>query len=280
MFYRKDKQPDSSILQRNIYVRRIDCWNDTQTISSKIPSPPKSSKIKYDNNFFPVKKFKSSTIRFFNMDSIDCCLQYSPKALVLNLADEIYPGGCVQMGSGAQEEALFRRTNYCSSLKVELYPLQKNEAIYSSQISVIKENEKREWLPCTSSTSDLSGFRKISFVACAGLNHPDIGLNNESEQVIKSDTDIEKIKIKIKTIIQIAVQFNHDTIIFGALGCGAFANPPKHVAQIFREVLKEYDGVIQNYFFAILHTHDDTYRVRKKTVDVFKNVFEMDDYVN
>tara|TARA_B110000261_G_scaffold132641_1_gene149119 strand:- start:1134 stop:1409 length:276 start_codon:yes stop_codon:yes gene_type:complete len=77
--------------------------------------------------------------------------------------------------------------------------------------------------------------------------------------------------IKIETIIQTAIKFKYETIIFGALGCGAWRNPPKHVAQIFKEVL--------NNYFAILNTTDENYMVRnrnkdsRKNVDIFKDVF-------
>jgi len=40
--------------------------------------------------------------------------------------------------------------------------------------------------------------------------------------------------------------------VLGAFGCGAFANPPKHVAEIFRKVIKEFDGYFAEIVFAIL----------------------------
>jgi uncharacterized protein (TIGR02452 family) len=204
------------------------------------------------------------------MDAIDCCLVHSPNALVLNLADDLFPGGCVAQGSGAQEEALFRRTNYCDTLKQKLYPIKNDEAIYSPQVSVIKTNEKTGW-------EILDKYPRIAFIACPGLKYPNV-VNVNGEPRLQEE-DVEILKIKVKTIIQTAVIFNHDTIIMGALGCGAWRNPVKHVAEIFKEVLQECDGVIKNYYFAILNTTDENYLVRnrdtskKKTVDVFQEVF-------
>ena len=162
----------------NIFVKRIDCWNDTLNISNSLPLPPPSLKIKYDNSFNYPKIYEKSNIFFFDMDAIDCCLTHAPNALVLNLADDIFPGGCVSMGSGAQEEALFRRTNYCISLKSELYPIKKDEIIYSPKISVIKTNEKTGW-----KMLDINNPPKISFIACPGIKYPETIIVNDEIQL-------------------------------------------------------------------------------------------------
>ena len=189
------------------------------------------------------------------MDTIDCCLLHSPNALVLNLADDIFPGGSVDVGSGAQEESLFRRTNYCASLKIELYPIRKDEIIYSPEISVIKTSENTSW--------GLINNLKISFIACPGIKYPETIRN----QTRLNEKDTKILKRKIKLIIQTAIRFNHDTIIFGALGCGAWRNPIKHVAEIFRDVLQKLDGTLLNFYFAIMTTNSN------KTIDIFKDVF-------
>lgn len=258
----------------NIFQKRINCWNHTVNITKCLPLPPPSIKIKYDNNFVCVKKYAKSNIVIFDIDSIDCCLIYAPNALVLNLADDNFPGGCVNNGSGAQEESLFRRTNYHLSLKIELYPLLNDEAIYSPQISVIKTNESNGW-----KLFNPNKLPKISFIACPGIRHPNTILIDGEQKL--NEIDIQILKNKIKNIIQIAVKYNHKTIIFGALGCGAWKNPVKHVAEIFKEVLQEYDGIVLNYYFAIMTTTNNNYIVKtysqetKKTIDIFKEVFEL-----
>jgi uncharacterized protein (TIGR02452 family) len=257
----------------NVFVKRMDCWNDTLNIATYLlPLPPPSLKIKYDDTFSNFKKYEKSNIKFFDMDAIDCCLIHAPNALVLNLADDNFPGGCVAMGSGAQEEALFRRTNYCSSLKIELYPIKNDEIIYSPKISVIKTNENTGW-----KLLDINSHPTVSFIACPGIKYPDTIIVNEEIKLKENDVDI--LKNKIITIIQTAIKFNYETIIFGALGCGAWRNPAKHVAQIIKEVLHNYDGFILNFYFAIMSTTDDNYIVRnhnedsRKNIDIFKDVF-------
>lgn len=255
-----------------IFVKRMKCWENTREICKTMNPPPNSEKITYSNNEF-TKRFQESNIQFFNLDAIDCAIEQLVQKLnplVLNLADDCFPGGCVKSGSGAQEESLFRRTDYFQSLKQTFYPIRRNEAVYSPEISVIKANEKMDW-----KLIDQDKIQKICFIACPGLKYPD---TNGEKRLL--DSDVAILKNKIKLIIQTAVIKKHDTIIFGALGCGAWKNPRKHVAEIFKEVLDEYDGVVLNYFFAIMNTTDDNYIVRdhdkciEKTIDIFTEVFK------
>lgn len=41
---------------------------------------------------------------------------------------------------------------------------------------------------------------------------------------------------KIKSILKIGLVNGHDSIVLGAFGCGAFGNPPKHIAALFEKV--------------------------------------------
>ena len=205
------------------------------------------------------------------MDAIDCCIVHLPNAIVLNLANDLFPGGDVKGGSGAQEEALFRRTNYHKTLLQAFYPIRYGEAVYSPNVSVIKTSEKTGW-----TAYDTDAVPKISFIACPGIKYPyTIVVHDE---VRLKPADAANLKIQIQTIIQTAIRYNHDTIIFGALGCGAWRCPSKHVAQIFKEVLPEYDGAILNWYFAILNTSDENCRKSRNhgraTIDVFRDVFE------
>jgi uncharacterized protein (TIGR02452 family) len=258
----------------NIFTKRVECWNDTLNISNnQLCFPPPSSKYKFDNNFVLKKICEKTNIKFFNMDAIDCCLKHSPNALVLNLADDCFPGGCVGQGSGAQEESLFRRTNYCKSLNIAFYPLKNDEIIYSPGVSVIKSNEHTGW-----KLLDSKKLHEIAFIACPGIRNPNtIDVSGEKRL---QESDVVILKRKIKTIIQIAVKFKYETVILGALGCGAWGNPSKHVAEIFKDILREYDGTMLNFYFAIMTTSKDNYIIRnhtegkQKTVDVFQDVFE------
>jgi len=57
----------------------------------------------------------------------------------------------------------------------------------------------------------------------------------------------------MKRIFDIALIHNHDCIVLSALGCGAYKNPPAHIAQLFYEVLEEsYRGKFRIIIFAII----------------------------
>ena len=262
---------------------RIECWNDTRRLcEEKRLYPNKQSvKLQYDENYELVKQCEKSTIKFMNMDAIKCailhCVNENP--LVLNLADDNFAGGCIESGSGAQEESLFRRTNYYLTLVQKLYPIRKDEAIYSPEVKVVKTTEQSGWKVIPDGL-----WPELAFIACPGVKYPDLIYRHnedgtENEKVL-NENDTEMLKTKIKLIIQIANKYGHKTVVLGALGCGAWKNPPKYVAEIFKEVLEEYDGYVENYVFAILNTRSDTQVVRNfetegrlPTCEVFKKVF-------
>ena len=253
------------------YTARMRCWEDTEKRSKLMSKPETSVKIEYKNEIFN-KRYLRSNVRFFDMDTIDCaikCKEMNP--LILNLSDDDYAGGYVSSGSGAQEESLFRRTNYCQSLLQHFYPILNNEAVYSPNISVIKSSELTKWTSIPENE-----VPQLCFVACPALKYPETIIKKKEVKLLPED--VETLKNKIRLIIQIAIEKKHETIIFGAMGCGAWRNPVKHVAEIFKSVLNECDGVILDYYFAIMTTQDDTYQFRKRdrpSVEIFADVFRL-----
>ena len=84
-------------------------------------------------------------------------------------------------------------------------------------------------------------------------------------------------KNKIRTILRIALEHRHDALVLGALGCGAFANPPAQVARIFHEVFEEpeFKDQFKKVVFAIL---DDVNSRRNSSTGnylPFKKEFEL-----
>lgn len=62
----------------------------------------------------------------------------------------------------------------------------------------------------------------------------------------------------MRTIFRIALANNNDSLVLGAMGCGAFRNPPAHVARIFHEVMDEaeFKNRFKKIVFAILDDHN------------------------
>lgn len=66
------------------------------------------------------------------------------------------------------------------------------------------------------------------------MNRPDLTADG-----MIADHLVGPIKNKIRTIFRIGLVHGHDSLVLGALGCGAFRNPPRRVARLFHEVMDE-----------------------------------------
>ena len=187
-------------------------------------------------------------------------LGYNPA--VLNMASRRNPGGAVISGAGAQEETIFRRSNLFRSLYQfatfatmygvqplpQQYPLDRNYGgVYTPYVSIFREDEK-------SGYKLMQQPRHLAFISVAGMNRPDI--DERTGMIV--DRLVEPIKNKIRTIYRIGLQQGHDSLVLGALGCGAFRNPPAHIARLFREVLaeEEFANKYKLIVFAILEDHN------------------------
>lgn len=230
-----------------------------------------------------LHKQYDTKIKIDNIDSIDCGIALQKTGLdpvVLNLADYFIAGGYVDLGSGAQEESIFRRTNLFKTLRTErnFYPIEDGEAILSRKVNVLKSSEREGW-------KLLSKPLWLDFIAYPGIYMPILDYPDEKSGIEKArlkDHDVERLKIKIKIILQTAYHNRNDAIVMGALGCGYYKCPSVQVAEIFKEVLTEYHGVFKRIHFAILKNVDFMYIVRsalnttgiqKDNYEIFKDVF-------
>ena len=160
-----------------------------------------------------------------NMDTLDAALRLfsaEEDPLVLVFADPERPGGCVAAGAGMQEESLFRRTALFRYLDRSLYPIEPLAAIYAPDV------------PLSAALGSASGQRRsLSFVACPGVRMPPTGPDG---RLLEFDAALMKRKIEL--VFQVARDNGHASLVLGALGCGVFGCPPRHVAELFREVLE------------------------------------------
>ena len=184
---------------------------------------------------------------------------YNPA--VLNMASRRNPGGGVATGAGAQEETLFRRTNLFRSLyqfasyseqygikpSRYQYPLDRNfGGIYTPDAIYFRASERKGY-------ALLEKPDTLPFITVPGMNRPDLTADG-----MIADYHVEPIKNKIRTIFRIGLLHGHDSLVLGALGCGAFRNPPRHVARLFHEVMDEteFKDKYRKIVFAILDDHN------------------------
>lgn len=182
---------------------------------------------------------------FAAQDTLDMAEGFQAEGLnpaALNLANPKIPGGGVENGSGAQEESLFRRSNYHLALipkRTAFYPIHGPEVIYTPCVQIFRTKEE-----------DGYRFRKpfaLSIIACAAIDMSD----NKKEP---ADYEV-RTKNKIIMLLRITLEKGHDAIVLGALGCGAFMNNPQRVAGYFKEILNsaEFKGRFKKVGFAILY---------------------------
>ncbi len=86
----------------------------------------------------------------------------------------------------------------------------------------------------------------------------------------------EQTKDKIRTILRIAMEHCHDALVLGALGCGAFGNPPAQVAKLFHEVFDEpeFKNQFKEVVFAILEDRNSLKNSITGNYLPFKKEFE------
>ena len=185
--------------------------------------------------------------------------------IVLNMANGSTPGGAVIRGAGAQEENLFRRSNLYTSL----YQF----ADFAPQYGIHKHGQHQYPIPAQSGgiyspnvlffrSSEHSGYAllpqpfTLSIATVPAIARPKVESRNGRNWL--SASQVEFTKHKIRTILRIAAVHQHDCVILSAFGCGAFKNPPHHMAQIFKEVLAEPDfGTrFKTVVFAIIDDHN------------------------
>ncbi|MCQ2084010.1 MAG: TIGR02452 family protein [Bacteroidaceae bacterium] len=209
-----------------------------------------------------------------NMDCILAARDLVEQGLhpaILNMASLYHPGGGVLTGSSAQEEELCRR----STLAVSLYQFSLPGGQFGDLAGLVGVERRAERYPMDNTyggiySPGITFFRgtreegyalydspfTASVISVASLNfNPKHGHSTLVDGKISSD-DRATIIEKIRTILRIGALKGHDSLVLGALGCGAFCTPPAQMAQLFHQVLdeQEFQGRFSRIVFAILDT--------------------------
>ncbi|KAI6768183.1 hypothetical protein HG530_006192 [Fusarium avenaceum] len=193
-----------------------------------------------------------ATIKIVNDDSFNAAISLasskspsSGRVAVLNMASHSSPGGGWLKGARAQEEALCYRSSLYLSLHRRYYPWKQRMGLYSPDVVIIRSDQDsgHNLLVPNVQPNDLP---VVSVLSIAALRTPDtrnVVLNTPSgsvtEPTFARPGDRELTKLKMRLCLRMAAQRNHGLLVLGALGCGAFRNPPKEVARCWLEVLKE-----------------------------------------
>ncbi|AUL77498.3 hypothetical protein QJ856_gp0030 [Tupanvirus deep ocean] len=225
--------------------------------------------LKYDltSNDFNDENILSKVVPFDkpamvlveNIDSFDMARKMNnteSKVMVLNLASDVSSGGGVVRGAKAQEEDLYRKSNYFEANSQSLYPLKNTEVIYSPLVHVVKDRNYKL----------LQTPYPVSCLAVAALRNPRLNKlsNGKDTYYFQSERNITQDKINM--IFKVAIKHGHTDLVLGALGCGVFNNPNEEVALMFKNALNQYGHYFKRIGFAILSGTGNT------NFDVFKNI--------
>lgn len=230
------------------------------------------------------KKYDTpATIVVSKKRSLEAAKAYKDmKVCVHNFASATNPGGGVENGASAQEEAICR----CSTLlpcistsKIRsafhdkhrdmlrggrLDALYNDDCIYTPEVIVFKtdtDNPEQmmedEWY-------------KVDVITCAApnlRNRPSNAMNPDSgnKAAIIKPNDLVKLHMKrVGRILDIAKKNGAEVVILGAFGCGAFRNSPDLVAEAMARLIPEYRNDFKTIEFAVYCPPGDS-----KNYDVF-----------
>jgi len=245
-------------LRRDIFQETLSIVKEgaysTNGKSVTIPNKGVQEQAEFFSAPFKLEPVAGNTPTRFSVVESDCLVTayilahsgFNP--CVLNMASRQNPGGGVTGGAGAQEENLFRRSNLFLSLyqfapyadEYKEYGIKKSEhqypldrtygGVYSGGITVFRETEP-------------DGYKlmqdpfQTAFVTVPAINRPD--LESIDGKYFITQKLVEPVKEKIRTMLRIAGKHKHDALVLGAWGCGAYCNPPEHIAVLFKEVFSE-----------------------------------------
>lgn len=194
------------------------CASDTLTAAGKLSDRPFTSKR-------TAPMLKTSHDR--------------PNVAVLNMASPYRPGGGFLDGANSQEEFLCHRTTLYPSLWDSFYRLPELGGIYTPDVMVFRDT--------TPEAMDLQKRDRyfIDVITAGAFKFPDMRRGRSDDRLDGScscgmsycDRDRELVIRKMKSVLRIAQSKGAEKLVLGAWGCGAFGNPAKDVAKLWRKVI-------------------------------------------
>ena len=252
------------------YQERMDCWKHTQYLSRN-SQYDESVKYYTDDEFTFDKRYQYTPIQVVDDDVLDCnvrMIQNGYDPVVLSFSDGVTPGGSIESGKRTQEENIFRRTNYHKTLKESFYPINNNECVYSPNVIIYKLSEKYNW-------ELLNDLYLTHLIASPVMKSPKLVSGyNDLKMFHKDDENIFINKMRL--VFQTAYNNDHDSLILGPHSCSSVTGPIEHVAQLFKNVMHEYDGMFKLIVFAI-PIDEPEYAVRRHNYltgmnEIFSNI--------
>lgn len=88
---------------------------------------------------------------------------------------------------------------------------------------------------------------RVNVLVAAAIRNPKLSADGELQE-----EDEALMLQKIKMVLAVAKHHGVHSLILGAWGCGAFENPPRHIARLFLRVLDEHGAHFKRVIFAVV----------------------------
>jgi len=180
------------------------------------------------------------------LEAAQALSQQGRSVAVLNMANAFSPGGGVREGAGAQEENLHRRSDairFTLQYRKEFYPIPEAACLLSWNVTIFRGKEKDGY-------NFLDEPFQVCMISCAAVQHPYL----TRKQDYQYQDQKELMQKKVELIVNAVHELGCDSAVLSAFGCGAFGNPPKMVAEMFRNALLV--SPVKHVVFSIFDDHN------------------------
>lgn len=253
--YRADKSELQEVFQDTISIYLDPSQRDVTVHRPLIYSDDTLEDVQLPKSIYD----KPAVIKVINQDTLDLALKLiqnkcpgqqktdNSKVTILNMASDYKPCGGALNGAKAQEECIARRSNLFMLLPPQIYPWHRSLILYNQGLDV-----------CKDSNYNLCDPFQVNCISIAGVRNPKLDANGQYKDKRLRDA----MKNKINNLFKVAYLNKQDTLVLGAIGCGAFGNPPHEVATMFVNLIEEYKYLFKNIYFAVLsHGRNENYDI-------------------
>ncbi|KAJ6536008.1 hypothetical protein DFH09DRAFT_1263579 [Mycena vulgaris] len=209
-----------------------------------------------DQKSCPNTQHVPTAVEILNMDAFTAArniLSSDPtrKVAVLNLASDILPAGpWLQVMTTTQEEALCYSSTLYITLKESYYPWPNLgegcvAGIYSPGVVIFRDDLDHDCAELPTKERRVVSVVTVAAPAWADLT-PD-------RQAFAHSSTLTYFREKIRLVYRMAAHNGQRYLVLGAMGCGAYACPPRLVATEMRDILlePEFHGWFEKVLFAI-----------------------------
>jgi len=263
-FFRKDFHGDPRAMLKQVWADTLNAVNQGGYTNLKGQFVPLDTSYSVKNTI-PYKNAGAKAVRNQGQSQeifivgADCleiaekCVKNGEKVGLLNMASDRTPGGGVRNQCNAQEEQIFQRSGAVHPLsppqlqgkQKNYYPLSEKvgpvaAGLYSPRVPIFRKGARDGY-------AVLDQPFEVDLLTVAAFKNPSLSGGR------LQDKEVQGSKEKIRTILEMAYQKGDETLVLSAFGCGAYRNPPTHMAKLFQEVIDQYyPRAFKKIIFAII----------------------------